>query len=788
MRLPLFVPAQRPALHELGPAPLREADVDDIEVLRNHGLRENRARLTHDLGAEVAVRQVREGQEPHAGGQRELCRARSRGVQRLLRALPLLDGERRLVHQDVGIHRCLEHGGGSTRVAGQCHLPPGPRGPEDLLGAHGASVGKLDGLAALEPPEERAFRNAEALRFLEVETARPRFLDQHVAVRRDAVLHRESLDPVVRPLHPLTRCELDEGQLVAQPAEDAPEDPEQVVEPGWAEDGQRHIAAAKGERLQHPGQTEVVVGVVVGQEDLRELDEPDRGAQELALRPLAAIDEDPFAAAADQRAGEAAPGGRHRTRGSEEDEVEVHSQSLGASALKSDGAQADFPGAVPRLSMTQRVTASVGLLWTFVLLSGVVLAGGCLILSSLLTTAVKNQALDDAKLSLTQYANGVLGPRMIYGTTLQVGDSATSIVNRDLAERPDILSVKVWNTDGTLEWANLDPDRIGHTFPLGADLREVLETREATAELSGLEEAEDAAEAARFSGDVIEVYAPLFAGQSEVVGAYEVYADAGPLEASIAERKRAIWGTSAALFALLWVLLMLLARNASGMLRRQTTALRERSAALSESYRMLEESSIEAIESLNATVEAKDPYTAGHSVRVQRIAVSIAQELGVPPKDLDAVRFGGLFHDIGKIAIPDVLLTKPARLSEDEYELMKRHASEGARIVSKFSRLRECVPIIRHHHERWDGTGYPERLAGDDIPLFATIVALAEAWDAMTIERPYQRALRVEEALVEVREHRGTQFSPTVVDAFFTAVAKRPGDFGVPDSEALVAG
>jgi putative nucleotidyltransferase with HDIG domain len=224
------------------------------------------------------------------------------------------------------------------------------------------------------------------------------------------------------------------------------------------------------------------------------------------------------------------------------------------------------------------------------------------------------------------------------------------------------------------------------------------------------------------------------------------------------------------------------------MLRRQTTALRERSAALSESYRRLEETSLEAIESLNATVEAKDPYTAGHSLRVQRIAVSIAQELGMPSKELDAVRFGGLFHDIGKIAIPDVLLTKPARLSEDEYELMKRHSSEGARIVAKFGRLRECVPMIRHHHERWDGMGYPERLAGEDIPRLATIVGFAEAWDAMTIERPYQRALRVEEAFEEVREGRGTQFSPQVVDAFLSAVAKRPEDFGVPDAQALVAG
>jgi putative nucleotidyltransferase with HDIG domain len=430
----------------------------------------------------------------------------------------------------------------------------------------------------------------------------------------------------------------------------------------------------------------------------------------------------------------------------------------------------------------------VSLLWTFVVLSAVVLVGGCLILSSLLASAVRGQAIDDSKLSLTQYANGVLAPRIVYGTSLLVGDSATSVVNRDLAERPDILSVKVWRKDGTLAWANLAPARIGKKFPLSEELGKVFETEEAIAEIHHLGDEENLVEAQRLPSHVLEVYAPLFAGEHEVIGAYEMYADAAPVESSIAARKRTIWVASGVLFAVLWILIVLLARNASGMLRRQTEALRERSVALSESYRRLEESSLEAIESLNGTVEAKDPYTAGHSLRVQRVAVSIAQELGMSPEEIDAVRFAGLFHDIGKIAVPDVLLTKPARLSEDEYELMKRHCAEGARIVSKFSRLRDCVPIIRHHHERWDGTGYPERLEGDEIPSLAAIVGFAEAWDAMTIERPYQRALRIEEALDEARDQRGTQFSPPVVDAFFEAVAKRPADFGVPDAEALVAG
>jgi putative nucleotidyltransferase with HDIG domain len=162
---------------------------------------------------------------------------------------------------------------------------------------------------------------------------------------------------------------------------------------------------------------------------------------------------------------------------------------------------------------------------------------------------------------------------------------------------------------------------------------------------------------------------------------------------------------------------------------------------------------------------------------VQRIALAVAEELGLPSERLDAVRFGGLFHDIGKIGVPDRILSKSGTLDEDEYEAIKRHPSDGAEIVSHFSRLREAVPLIRHHHERWDGNGYPDRLAGTAIPTEACVVGLADAWDAMTTDRPYRRALTIEEASAEVRRCRGTQFSPAVVDAFFGAFRKQPSVF-----------
>jgi putative nucleotidyltransferase with HDIG domain len=421
-----------------------------------------------------------------------------------------------------------------------------------------------------------------------------------------------------------------------------------------------------------------------------------------------------------------------------------------------------------------RVSRALTLMRAFVLLSAVLLGIAGVVLGSVLTRALREQALADSKVSLTEYTGGVLTRDLVRGRKLVVGQNVRNELRRDIEARPDVLSVKVWRPDGVLAWTSLDPKRIGHRFPLGHDLEEVLETGEAEAGLEDLGDAEDSVEARLGFAHVLEVYAPVFGPNRKVIGAFEIYADSSRLEVSIAKRKRTIWFAVGLVFLVLFAALAVLVRGASSMLRGQREKLRDRSRALLESYRRLEESSLEAIESLNATVEAKDPYTAGHSVRVQQIALAVGEELGLPEARLDALRFGGLFHDIGKLAVPDAVLTKPARLTDEEFEVIKRHSADGARIVEKFSRLREAVPIIRHHHERWVGGGYPDGLAGEQIPVEAAIVGLADAWDAMTTVRPYQRALTVEEASRELRDGRGTQFSPTVVDAFFAAARRQP--------------
>jgi putative nucleotidyltransferase with HDIG domain len=426
--------------------------------------------------------------------------------------------------------------------------------------------------------------------------------------------------------------------------------------------------------------------------------------------------------------------------------------------------------------ISEKISRSLTLLRVFVVASGLVLAAAGLALGEVLSNTLRQQAIEDAKVSLTEYTNGVLHRELVHGGHVFVGRDAKRVLQDSLDARPDILSVKVWRSDGVLAWTNVEPERIGHRFPLSSHLGEVIETGRAEAEIEELDDAESAAEARAGSDRALEIYAPVVDG-AYVLGAFEIYADSSRLEASIAQKKRLIWIATFAVFAILWALLALLVRGASSLLQRQNQQLRKRSKDLLEAYGKLEQSSLEAIESLNATVEAKDPYTAGHSLRVQRIAVAIGEELDLSKDRREPLRLGALFHDIGKLGVPDAVLTKPARLTKEEFELIKRHSDEGARIVGKFGPLRATVPLIRHHHERWDGRGYPDGLAGDEIPLEAAILALADAWDAMTTDRPYHHALTLEEAFAEVRDGRGTQFAPVVVDAFFAAHRRRPGEF-----------
>ena len=200
-------------------------------------------------------------------------------------------------------------------------------------------------------------------------------------------------------------------------------------------------------------------------------------------------------------------------------------------------------------------------------------------------------------------------------------------------------------------------------------------------------------------------------------------------------------------------------------LRQAAETIQTQNVSLEHANKLLRERSTAAMESLSATVDARDAYTAGHSRRVQQLALAIGRELGLSQAELDLLGHAALFHDIGKLAIPDAILLKPASLTTEEWDLMQRHADEGARIIDRLGFLDDAVPAIRHHHERWDGTGYPDRLAGEDIPLGARIIHVADALDSMLTTRIYRAARPAAQALDELRRASGSQFCPRCVAA-----------------------
>lgn len=184
------------------------------------------------------------------------------------------------------------------------------------------------------------------------------------------------------------------------------------------------------------------------------------------------------------------------------------------------------------------------------------------------------------------------------------------------------------------------------------------------------------------------------------------------------------------------------------------------------------DSSETVILSLAHAIEAKDPTTEGHCQRLAQHAEQLGRALGFSGARLRILRMGATLHDVGKIAIPEAILDKPGALTDAEYAIMQRHPIAGAEICAPLRSARDLIPAIRHHHERWDGTGYPDRLAGEAIPLDARIIAIVDAYDAMTSDRPYRRGLPSDKALAIMRENRGPQWDPALLAIFLDLIAK----------------
>ena len=198
----------------------------------------------------------------------------------------------------------------------------------------------------------------------------------------------------------------------------------------------------------------------------------------------------------------------------------------------------------------------------------------------------------------------------------------------------------------------------------------------------------------------------------------------------------------------------------------QMNLIKEINTELKDTYDRLEKAYLESIETLRFTVEAKDSYTRGHSDRVSEYSVLLGQKLNLSDEDLNTLRIGGLFHDIGKIGVPDSILLKNSKLTDDEYSEIKNHPTIGSHILSNATLFKDVIPVVKHHHERFDGNGYPAKLKGLEIPYLARIAAVADAFDAMTSRRTYRNSLDLDFVKTEIEKCKGTQFDPNCADAF----------------------
>jgi len=213
-------------------------------------------------------------------------------------------------------------------------------------------------------------------------------------------------------------------------------------------------------------------------------------------------------------------------------------------------------------------------------------------------------------------------------------------------------------------------------------------------------------------------------------------------------------------------------RNLEGKVRNRTQQLAAKHEELNHAY-------IQTIRALAEAVDAKDSYTRGHSERVGVYASKVARQMGLPKERIERVYIAGLLHDVGKIGVRDAVITKPARLTDEEYDEIKQHPTIGAKILEPISFLHDVTPCVRHHHEWYDGSdrGYPDQLRGDRIPQGSRIILVADTVEAMTSDRPYRKGLPLDTVVRELHKYSGSQFDPVCVDAMLRLLDDEGEDF-----------
>jgi len=344
-----------------------------------------------------------------------------------------------------------------------------------------------------------------------------------------------------------------------------------------------------------------------------------------------------------------------------------------------------------------------------------------------------------------------------------VTDAIDKAVTGQLRQFGGIVRVKIWARDSTLLYRD-DGVGVGTREPDNPELKAAL-AGEVQAGVSELEKADNATEAKLFNR-LLEVYVPLRPRDSkEVLGVYEIYASADTLSRRVSEIRGSVAAGVFGGFALLYAALFGVVAQAS---RRMVVQANENERLVDEVMTAYDQT----IEGWARALELRDKETEGHARRVTDLTVELARDMGIVGGALDDARRGALLHDIGKMGVPDAILLKAGPLNEDERELMRRHPEYGRTALAGIGFIERALEIPYSHHERWDGAGYPEGLAGKAIPLSARIFSVVDVWDALSNDRPYRVAWPQDRVVEYLRAESGSHFDPAVVDVFLRVLAR----------------
>jgi HD-GYP domain-containing protein (c-di-GMP phosphodiesterase class II) len=399
-----------------------------------------------------------------------------------------------------------------------------------------------------------------------------------------------------------------------------------------------------------------------------------------------------------------------------------------------------------------------------------------LVLGSYLANDMRRKETDDVVAEVTRETSAAV-VLSLQGQDLSAPLEGQTLEEFDTLIRESVLSprtvrVTLWNNDQTIIYSSY-PAITGSTLALAEPLQEAL-AGDTTAFVN---RPNGDVEGAVTASPVMQVYAPLRLSEGgEIVGALEVYRDYGPIAAQITKTQRSVYIGTAVALAFLYAALHLLVKRRSNLIREQRRALENQTEELKNSY-----DSIVAV--LCAALDLRDNVTHGHAQRVSEIASVVAWQMGLRKEDVRRIEKAAILHDIGKIGVADAVLGKPGPLTENEWGEMKRHPELGYRMLQGIDYLRDAAEVVYAHHERYDGSGYPRGLKGDEIPTGARIFAVVDAYEAMTSHRPYRKALPHRQAIEEIVRNANSQFDPEVVRAFLDAEKRglldnesKPGD------------